>query len=236
MCRPASMIVTRTEILIGSSDSHRRIAEEHGLVDDGSWVPIEIYPDDWDYRRSPSEWRIHTDLPRDLWPEWYSEAEAEIACREMVSRWARNLRIGDWSCTPELAALPDLPACEHLVVRDCTALAALPALPACMELDVRGCTALAALPDLPACSYLYVCRCTALAALPALPACESLYASGCIALVVLPDLPACEILVVSRCTALVALPALPVCMELDVSGCTVLAALPVLPAGCFVLS
>ena len=72
MCRPASMIVTRTSVLIGSSDSHTTIAEEHKIPDarigrEVPAVPIEIYPDDGDFRRPPSEWRLHTDLPRKDW-------------------------------------------------------------------------------------------------------------------------------------------------------------------------
>ncbi|MCK9556311.1 hypothetical protein M0R36_10970, partial [bacterium] len=74
MCKPASMIVTRTSVLMCGTDRHSDIREKHHLRDDlpagrRDWVPVEIYPDDGDYSRPASEWRLHTDLPLGEWPD-----------------------------------------------------------------------------------------------------------------------------------------------------------------------
>ena len=117
MCRPASMIVGINKIFIGSSDSHEIIKKENNLRDTFpiNFVPIEIYPDDLDFTKDAKYWKLHTDLPKEDWPDWYSEEEAQEACRRKIQSWKNNLKYLYCSNT-EIKELPEL---KNLEVLDC---------------------------------------------------------------------------------------------------------------------
>ena len=178
MCRAASMYVTRSAVLIGSTDNHRDIAREHGIGDvkpghEIKAVPIEIYPDDGDMRRPFSEWELHTDLGRGEWPEWYSEGEAQEACRRKLREWVDTRVKLDVSFT-DVTYLPGLPKCKELYCSGCEGLRELPELPECKVLYCRWCTGLRELPELPKCKELNCYGCTGLRELPELPKCKEL--------------------------------------------------------------
>ena len=235
MCREISMYVTKTSVLIGSDSRHTTIAKENSMRDalpgqEIMAVPIEIYPDDGDFRRPPREWRLHTDLPRKDWPEWYSEREAETACQEKVQFVLDTRKLFDFSsndlvthlpyelpaCTQlscankQLTKLPELPACTWLFCED-NQLTKLPELPVCDELSCAN-NQLTELPELPVCAQLY-CSNNQLTELPELPVCTQLYCA-INQLTELPELPACIWLSCDN-NQLTELPELPACTWLS---------------------
>jgi hypothetical protein len=193
MCKAASMLVTRIAVLICGTDSHEDIKRAHHLRDDmrGDFVPGEIYPDDGDYGRPPSEWRLHTDLPEKDWPEWYSEAEAEIACRDKLPEWWRTRKNLSLIGFTGLTSLPEgLTVGGGLSLIGCTGLTSLPeGLSVGGELDLSGCTGLTSLPEgLSVGGELDLSGCTGLTSLP-----EGLTVGGDLYLIGCTGLTDCEI-------------------------------------------
>jgi Leucine-rich repeat (LRR) protein len=113
------MIVTKNSVLIGNTDSHEDIKKLHNLKDTFpiNFVSIEIYPDNGDLTKDPKYWNLHTDLPKNDWPDWYSEKEAEIACRAKILNWIENLKKLDCHNT-EITKLPEFPKLEVLCCRN----------------------------------------------------------------------------------------------------------------------
>ena len=224
------MYVTKTSVLVGSDSCHTTIAKEHSIRDalpgrEVVAVPIEIYPNDGDFRRPPKEWRLHTDLPKEDWPEWYSESAAEIACQERVQSVLNTRKSFDFSSNESVTHLPyKLPACTHLYCNH-NQLTGLPELPACTWLHCPG-NQLTELPELPACTHLY-CDNNQLTKLPELPVCAELYCNNN-QLTELPELPACTWLHCNN-NQLTELPELPICTWLS-CGNNQLTGLPELPA------
>jgi len=157
MCRPASMMVSINDIYIGPSDSHEAIKKLHKLVDNFpiKYVPIEIYPDDFDFTRDPKDWKLHTDLLKSDWPSWYSEQEAEIACRDRIPSWIAGIVLLD---------------CSHMYIKE------LPVMPNLRELYCSG-TSIKELPLMPKLERLY-CSDTPIKELLVMPSLKTLYCSG----------------------------------------------------------
>jgi len=173
MCRPASMMVSINEIYIGPTDSHENIKSIHSLTDSFPirYVPIEIYPDDLDFTRDPKDWKLHTDLLKSDWPDWYNEKEAEIACRDKIPQWIANLKELDCDCI----AIKELPVFPKLRQLDCsyTAIKEFPVMPNLVELDCSY-TDIEELPVMPKLESLD-CSHTPIKELPVMPKLERLY-------------------------------------------------------------
>jgi len=150
------MIVGKNQIFIGSSDSHKIIKKENNLNDNFpiEFVPIEIYPDDLDFSKDPKYWKLHTDLSQSDWPDWYSEEEAQEACRRKIQSWKNNLKtLYCWDT--EIKKLPELKNLKYLYCNN-TNIKEIPKLP---NLEVLNCnnTKIKGIPKLPNLEILY-CR------------------------------------------------------------------------------
>ena len=94
MCRPASMIVTKSKVFWSEkSDSHEDIVEEFGLKErdvrkNYTFVRVEIVPPNNDYKLPFSRWAYHLD--QDLKPEWYDAKDAEKRVRRAVKDWRKT--------------------------------------------------------------------------------------------------------------------------------------------------
>jgi len=89
MCRAASFIVTRSDVLFSEvSDYHEDIITENSLNDrEVNFVRTELVPPDYDYSIPIAGWKYYTDQQEV--PEWYNAQEAEIACRDALPEWFR---------------------------------------------------------------------------------------------------------------------------------------------------
>ena len=94
MCRPASMIVTKTKVLWSEkTDSHEDIIEEFSLKEKNvrnevNFVRVEICPPDGDLTLPKKQWKYQID--QDLIPNWYDAEEAEKAVRLALPDWIKR--------------------------------------------------------------------------------------------------------------------------------------------------
>ena len=110
MCQPVSFIVRRNDVYRSPSgnDSHSDMLRELKLKDDSrspDFVRVELTMD-CDARKVES-YRYKCD--QDWVPEWYSDKEAELACREKLAALIREgIKLGGslWDC-PGLTSLPE---------------------------------------------------------------------------------------------------------------------------------
>ena len=96
MCRPASMIVTKSRVYWNPpefGESHTSIRERYNLRDDlhgTQGVAIEIVPPNGDYSAPLDTWIFCVD--QDIVPDWWNPKEAEIEGQ---------------TCYPDLKSLPE---------------------------------------------------------------------------------------------------------------------------------
>ena len=93
MCRPASMIVTKTSVLWSKySDSHEDIIDELSLHMDGirgpNGVRVEICPQNGNLSSGSRLWEFRVD--QDLTPEWWDAADAEKRVRVALKAWKKQ--------------------------------------------------------------------------------------------------------------------------------------------------
>jgi len=92
MCKMASFVVTRTNVLFSKDfDSHEKILQENNILDNTSrpdFVRVEISPAEERYDSDFGSWVFRVD--QDLLPEWFSAKEAEIAVREALPLWTKH--------------------------------------------------------------------------------------------------------------------------------------------------
>jgi len=113
MCRPASFIVTKSNIFWSkTTEGHSEIIEEFGLKEKdvrGNYtlVGVEIVPPNKDYKLPLSKWQFCVDFAgfkRDL-PSWWNEKKVEKRVRQALKEWrkckivmpneTRNIENGD---------------------------------------------------------------------------------------------------------------------------------------------
>jgi len=92
MCKPASMVLTKTKCYWSKrTNSHEEIIEEYGLSPDGKRGPnvvrIEIIPPGSDMTKPPSRWRFCVD--QDVFPSWFSRAKYEPIVRKELRKWKK---------------------------------------------------------------------------------------------------------------------------------------------------
>ncbi len=89
MCRPASMVLTETEVhWRGESDSHEAIIKHAGLKDDKlppDFVRVEITPPGGDLSRPLERWVYRVD--QDVMPTWYNARREEARTRNALHEW-----------------------------------------------------------------------------------------------------------------------------------------------------
>ena len=90
MCRPATFIITKNQVLWSLKDeSHEVIIKENNLKDEHNitFVRVEIVPRDDNYLLPFSQWIYHLD--QDLLPDWYNVKEAEKRARKQLPKWRK---------------------------------------------------------------------------------------------------------------------------------------------------
>src|SRR5574343_52761 len=91
MCKPASFIVTKNQVLwLPDSDNHSDILTYFGIPDldeTPEFVKVEISPVEELYNTPLSEWVFRVDQNR--FPEWWNEKWGEKVCREELKAWLK---------------------------------------------------------------------------------------------------------------------------------------------------
>ena len=90
MCQPASMIVTKKDVLWSkNTDSHEDIIDELSFHMDGvrgpNGVRVEIFPKDGDLSSNTRTWAFKVD--QDILPEWWDRDDAEKRTRVALKAW-----------------------------------------------------------------------------------------------------------------------------------------------------
>ena len=92
MCYHKAFLITRTRIIHSDkTDDHNTLIKENGLDDTTEhpdFVRAEYNPVGANFMTDIADWKFKTD--QDYRPDWYSEQEAEIACRPIVEQIIKN--------------------------------------------------------------------------------------------------------------------------------------------------
>ena len=90
MCKPASMVLTETEVFWSAkTDSHESIINEFNLREKTgeniNILRVEVFPDDDDIFSDPKGWKYRVD--QDVFPGWHNDKKDEKRTRNALKDW-----------------------------------------------------------------------------------------------------------------------------------------------------
>ena len=93
MCKLKSAIILKDRIFMPDYDSHSKMLEELGIVDDyfnasKVFVKAELVPENKDVFSDIDRWKLEVD--QDITPEWFDEKDCAERMRKAVKEWANT--------------------------------------------------------------------------------------------------------------------------------------------------